>query len=160
MAGSCGRPLIMDEEPPFISPYRSRSRSHRPWLPETPLRFAYSLSLTRENMAPCKRLLENFEHETTAPITGILLASPFSWSPRPPHKHAKVTCRRRPSERVGSLGLPVGDLPRLTKPRKQSPSRKALCRPYVPFGEARLLVSYFHFPESHSGAVQMSTLLL
>src|ERR1700751_1783192 len=35
MAGNCGQAPMMDEVQLFISPYRSRSRSHGPWVPET-----------------------------------------------------------------------------------------------------------------------------
>jgi hypothetical protein len=45
-----------------------------------------------------------------------------------------VSRRQNPSMRVTSFAVPVADSRRLTRPRKQSPSRKALCRPYVPFG--------------------------
>ena len=34
-AVGCGRLPTIDEEQHFTSPYRSGSRSHRPWLPET-----------------------------------------------------------------------------------------------------------------------------
>jgi hypothetical protein len=84
---------------------------------------------------------ENFEHETTALIRGVLPASRFSLSPRLPHRRAKRTFRRSPSVRVGFLGLTVGDPPRLTRPRKQSPLRRAVCRPYVPFGSTRLFLT-------------------
>jgi hypothetical protein len=45
-----------------------------------------------------------------------------------------VSRRQNPSMRVASFAVPVAGSRRLTRPRKQSPSRKALCRPYVPFG--------------------------
>jgi hypothetical protein len=32
--GTCGHALTVERAQLFISPYRSRSRSHRPWLPE------------------------------------------------------------------------------------------------------------------------------
>jgi hypothetical protein len=38
MAGSCGQAPTVEEAQLFISPYRSRSPSHRPWSPETLLR--------------------------------------------------------------------------------------------------------------------------
>src|ERR1700722_13282794 len=38
MAATCGQAATVEGAQLFISPYRSRSRCHRPWLPETILR--------------------------------------------------------------------------------------------------------------------------
>lgn len=97
----------------------------------TKLRFSHGLG-TRLDVLQARQVLDTANTEipdlerhigqTECAISilfRILLANPFSWSPRPPHKRAKVTSRRRPSVRVGSLGLPVRDLPRITKPRTQ-----------------------------------------
>jgi hypothetical protein len=47
MAAVCGRLPTMDEVQPFTSPCRTRSRSHRPWLPNAFRSFSEYLSLDR-----------------------------------------------------------------------------------------------------------------
>src|SRR5580700_10583819 len=56
MVAACGQPPTMDEVQPFISLDRSKSRSHRPWLPDTLLRFVtFGFHQRMESAQACDR---------------------------------------------------------------------------------------------------------